>query len=82
MYIENLHNRAWCQQDNLLPYCTTFLLTDGVDFVKNDAIGRRVSSIVQDLSKCTYRLILGVQCRESCGDSSMMANISGTVTRI
>jgi hypothetical protein len=54
-----------------------------MDLVEDDA-NHRINgiSIYHLKGRFIYRLILGVQTRANGGERSMIANISGTVTRI
>ena len=52
-----------------------------MDLIQDNAMLKYGSAILCD-STITYRLILGVHVRAKGGDRSIIASISGTVTRI
>jgi hypothetical protein len=75
----NEHYRTRCKQNDLLPHSPTFLLADTMDLVKDDP-DRVIKTAV--LKRKAYLRIREVQTEANGGDKSMMASISGTVTKI
>ena len=80
---DNSHDWARRKDTSLIAHCSALLLAYGVNFVQDDSdINAYEDAMSHGGKHDTDRLIRGVQTRAKGGERSIMASISGTVTRI